>query len=206
MSVEQFVISHLPQAPASVLEVGCGAGKLAAHLSTCGYDITAIDPQAPDGAIFRKTSLEDFSAPRPFDAVVANRSLHHLTDLGPSVTKLRNHLRDGGFLILNEFAWDRMDDKTAEWYLSHVDRPAPEDESLLPENFPEAWIAEHDGLCDSASMRETLDDFFRPNIFEWVPYIAEHYLKRPDLIEEERDLIRSGAINPIGFHYVGTRA
>jgi hypothetical protein len=98
-----------------------------------------------------------------------------------------------------------MDERTARWYLSLVTKPGPEDDSLLPENFPEAWIAEHDGLHTSAQMRPILDEFFRRSFFEWGPYIAEHYLARPELTTTEVRLIDSAQINPVGFRYVGVR-
>lgn len=206
MNVEEFVAAHLPQPPARVLEVGCGTGELARALAKRGYTVTAIDPDAPDGRIFRKASLEEFPEPEPFDAVVASRSLHHVSDFDAGVNKVNALLREGGVLIINEFAWDQMDEKTARWYLSHVPKPRPEDESLLPGKFPHAWVAEHDGLHDANTMRRTLDNLFQVEIFQWVPYIAEYYLEREDLIDEERRLIRSGDISPLGFRYVGIRS
>jgi SAM-dependent methyltransferase len=203
MNAEQFVLAHAPQPPARLLEVGCGAGELARTLARRGYSVTAIDPDAPTGDIFRKTSLEEFHEQQPFDVVIASRSLHHIADLVQAVSKLRSLLESDGLLILNEFAWDQMDERTARWYLSQVGQPRPEDESLLPGKFPEAWIAEHEGLHESHAMRRALADVFDEQEFDWVPYIADHYLKQPDLIEQEWELIRSGLINPLGFHYVG---
>jgi ubiquinone/menaquinone biosynthesis C-methylase UbiE len=205
MDFEDFVTSQSPP-PARILEVGCGTGELAHALAKRGFDITAIDPEAPEGAIFRRARLEEFSEEEPFEAVVASRSLHHVEDLVTGLDKIHSHLHTSGKLMLNEFAWDRMDDRTARWYRSQVDKPGNENESLLPENFPDAWVAEHEGLHDSVTMRETLDRFFALAAFEWVPYIAEHYLKHPDLMEKEQQLIASGDINAVGFRYVGIRS
>jgi SAM-dependent methyltransferase len=204
ISVEQLVMEHaLP--PAHLLEVGCGAGELAQSLSRHGYDVTAIDPEAPSGEIFQTTSLEDFTSSSPFEVVVANRSLHHIADLSDGLRKIRSLLIPGGVLVLNEFAWDQMDQRTARWYLSHVGDPRPEDESLLHGKSLQAWIAEHEGLHDSGRIRRALDELFEKRLFNWVPYIAEHYLKRLNLIKQEAELIRSETINPMGFHYVGIR-
>lgn len=206
MNVNQFVFANLPPSPARVLEVGCGQGELAKGLAEQSYEITAIDPEAPEGPIFRKTSLEDFSAGASFDAVVASRSMHHIPDFQLGILRIHALLRQGGLLIINEFAWDRMDERTAHWYLSKIPESRPKDESLLPGNFPHAWIAEHNGLHDSNTMRRKLDALFRPKAFEWVPYIAEYYLDRPDLIAEERRSIESDSINALGFHYVAVKA
>jgi 2-polyprenyl-3-methyl-5-hydroxy-6-metoxy-1,4-benzoquinol methylase len=93
VDVAGFVASHLGPPPARVLEVGCGNGDLARALAARGYEMTAIDPEAPDGDIFRRASLEDFNEAGPFDAVVAVRSLHHVHDLEGGVRKI--HSRGG---------------------------------------------------------------------------------------------------------------
>ena len=205
VDVLDFVLVHLRKPPARVLEVGCGTGELSLALAQRGFDVTAIDPEAPDGPIFRKVSLETFSEPGNFDVVVASRSLHHIEDLEGGLDKIHLLLQPGGLLILNEFAWDHMDQDTARWYRAHADRPTHKDESLRQDNFPDAWIHEHQGMHTSTAMRAALDDRFELQSFEWLPYMAEHYLGREDLIAQERSEIESGKIKPIGFRYVGRR-
>jgi SAM-dependent methyltransferase len=140
----QFVLSQLPPAPARVLEVGCGKGELARALAGDGYDVVAIDPEAPDGPIFRRTTIEDFEDDGSFDAVVASLALHHVEDLGGALGKLAGMLH--GPLILNEHAWDRLEPMTAE------------------------WEEEHAGLHGYAAMRTELDERFEERFFEWRPY------------------------------------
>jgi SAM-dependent methyltransferase len=206
MDVQDFVLSYVPHPHARILEVGCGSGELAVAIAERGHKVTAIDPDAPDGPIFRRVSLEAFEDTDDFDAVVASRSLHHIEDLELGVDKIHAVLRPDGVLILNEFAWDQMDEDTARWYLTHVVEPSPKDATLLPENFPTAWIDEHEGLHTSTAMIDALRRRFQMQFFEWVPYMAEHYLKREDLVMEERSLIESERrIQPIGFRYVGSR-
>jgi SAM-dependent methyltransferase len=203
MEVADFVARYLTAAPVRILEVGCGDGELALALSGKGHFVTAIDPEAPHGSIFRQVSLEQFDEPTSFHAVVANRSLHHIHDLKAALEKIGSLLRSDGILILNEFAWDQMDQSTANWYLSQIDQRKPQDASLLADNFPDAWIAEHDGLHAFAVMESHLDKYFRSLLFEWVPYIARYYLERNDLEAEEARLIRAGQIKALGFRYVG---
>lgn len=139
-----FVLSQLGPPPRRVLEVGCGEGELALGLAGAGYDVVAIDPEAPDGPIFRRTTLEAFDEPGPFDAVVASLSLHHVHDLGGALDKLVRLLR--GPLILNEHAWDRLEPMTPE------------------------WEEEHRGLHGYGAMRAELDARFEERFFEWRPY------------------------------------
>jgi cyclopropane fatty-acyl-phospholipid synthase-like methyltransferase len=73
----EFIEAHLPPPPADVLEIGCGEGELARVVARLGYRIVAIDPRAPEGDIFERVSLQAFAGRSPFDAVLANRALHH---------------------------------------------------------------------------------------------------------------------------------
>ncbi len=130
-----------------MLEVGCGAGELAQAIVGAGYEVVAIDPEAPQGAIFRRTTIEAFDDPGPFDAVVASLSLHHVHDLGGVLDKLMRI--SSGPLILNEFAWDRLEPMTPE------------------------WKEEHAGLHGYADMRPELDARFEERFFEWRPYPAD---------------------------------
>jgi SAM-dependent methyltransferase len=139
-----FVLSQLEPPPRRILEIGCGDGQLARGLSERAFEVVAIDPEAPEGAIFRRTTIEEFDDPGPFDAVVASLSLHHVHDLGAALDKILRLL--GGPLILNEFAWDRR------------------------EPMPPEWEDEHDGLHGYGAMRAELDARFEERFFEWRPY------------------------------------
>ncbi len=56
-----------------VLEVGCGAGNLACALDAAGYRVLAIDPEAPEGAIFRRIRVEELDVAERVDAAIAVR-------------------------------------------------------------------------------------------------------------------------------------
>ena len=64
--------------------MGCGSGELALALDVAGYDMVAVDPKAPDGPIFRRTTIEELDEPGPFDAVVASFSCTTSTSSTPS--------------------------------------------------------------------------------------------------------------------------
>ena len=73
----------LPAPPARVLEIGCGPlGGFVPMLLTAGYAATGIDPEAPEGADFRRVAFEDYQLTRPADAIIACTSLHHVADMG----------------------------------------------------------------------------------------------------------------------------
>jgi SAM-dependent methyltransferase len=213
-------LDQLGRPPARVLEVGCGEGELAYVLTRAGYSVTAIDPRAPEGPIFRRVGIEGFSDPGPFDHVVASLSLHHVEDLGGALDKIADVLRTGGSLVVVEFAWDRIDEATAAWALERLPAASPSEEPSWLERCCREWVrgprvgararagpyfaewAGEEGFHSSRRMRYELGRRFEERSFEWVPYLY------PDLGEDtgeadESAAIEARAINATGFRYVG---
>jgi SAM-dependent methyltransferase len=223
--VEEFVLDQIGSPPARVLEVGCGEGELARALARVGHSVTAIDPRAPEGPIFRRVRIEDFSDPNRFDHVVAILSLHHVKDLGMASGKIASSLRTGGSLIVIEFAWDRIDKATAEWALERLPAASPPEGPSWLERCCRRWArggeeqshdhgdhakahfaesADEESLHDSRQVLAELERRFVERLFEWVPYLY------PDLGEgvseaDESAAIDVGTINATGFRYVGVR-
>jgi SAM-dependent methyltransferase len=203
MGLHGFVTEQLPSAPARVLEVGCGRGDLARAIAESGYEVLAIDPDAPAGDLFRATSLEEFADPEPFDAVVASLALHHVADPPGALDKIVSLLRPTGRLIVNEHAVDRLDEPTARWYLEKRAEMRPDAPRSLEQCLHD-WEEDHAGLHGYAAMRKELDRRFTERFFAWMPYLyGELAGAVTDL--EERALIDAGAIQATGFRYVGER-
>jgi 2-polyprenyl-3-methyl-5-hydroxy-6-metoxy-1,4-benzoquinol methylase len=209
-SVEKFVLEQVGDPPARVLEVGCGEGELARALARAGHSVTAIDPRAPDGPIFRRVTIEEFSDPTRFDYVVASLSLHHVEDLGRALDMIAGLLHAGGTLVVVEFAWDRIDRATAEWALerhsaaSSSGKPSWWMRCCGGERCAAEWDAKQ-GFHSSRRIRDELELRFVECHFEWVPYLY------PALDEDtseavETAAIEAGDINATGFRYVGTLA
>jgi len=197
-----YAKNQLPPPPARVLEVGCGReGGVAQELADAGYDVLAIDPQAPDGPLYRRVTLEELDDEGPFEAVVAGRVLHHVQPLAPALDKLA---RLAPLLVLDEFAWNHMDPSTVEWYESHhrVLRAA----GFEPKGPPDLaeWRARHSDLHTYETLRTEIDARYDERHFEWRPYFYR-WLEGPTTEALEAGLISAGAIRPIGFRYAGVR-
>jgi ubiquinone/menaquinone biosynthesis C-methylase UbiE len=180
-----FVLSQLPDPPARVLEVGCGRGELALALDGRGYEVVAVDPEAPEGPIFRRVTIEELKEPRSFDRAVASFSLHHLSDLDRALAKLRGLLAPDGLVIVDEFGWDLLDETTAARY--DLDR--------------REWEEEHADLHGFRHLRDGLERCFSERHFSWEPYLSRHVALDED---EERRLIKVGEIPALGFRFLGS--
>ncbi len=99
-----------------VLDVGCGNGYIAHHLSALlGTTVTGIDvadsTEAPID--YRQYDGCDFPAPdSSFDAIVSAYVLHHAQDIHSMLEEMKRVLRPGGVAFIYEdipaTAWDRF--------------------------------------------------------------------------------------------------
>jgi SAM-dependent methyltransferase len=197
-----FARDSLPPPPARVLEVGAGAGELAAALESAGYDMVAIDPASATHAV-RAVALHELREPAgSFDAAVAAVSLHHVEPLRRSCRVLAELVRPGGRLVLDEIDVDRFDESAARWWLEH--RPAPEEHEHEPPT-PDAAVAFLRHHCHHLdTMEDALVEWF-----ELGPLTRGSYLYRwelgPELRATEEELIAAGRLPAVGVRVVGTR-
>jgi SAM-dependent methyltransferase len=201
-----FVLDTVPP-PARLLEVGCGGGTLALALAADGYDVTAVDPEAPEGSPFRRLRIEDYDDERPFEAVVASLSLHHVDDLPVSVNRIASLLPSGGLLLVDEFARERFTGATARWY--HLQRlalaAAGGDAGEVPaafEDWERRWHERHGHIFTLGDVRDALAVRFDEQSFEWRPYLYSYHLD--DALEPlERAMIDAGGLEATGARYRG---
>lgn len=202
---EEFALAQLPEPPARLLEVGCGQGELTTALSVAGYDVLGIDPAAPHGDLFRPLTLDDLDDPGPYDGVLAARSLHHIRDLDAALDKIVSSLRPDGVLVVEEFAWDRLDESTLDWLFGQRRALAAAGRGEPPgslEGLRAEWDAEHLGLHGEDTLRIALASRFEELAFVRTPYL--HRLLGGVATEVlEQALVDGGAIQALGFHWAG---
>ena len=118
--MHQHLLEHLPPPPATVLDVGGGAGHQSYPLAVAGYDVTLLDSspamldkarerlqQLPGEAQQRVTllqaegeSAEEAVGGRPFAAVLCHGVLGYLEQSEPLVTQLCRCLAPGGVVSI----------------------------------------------------------------------------------------------------------
>jgi len=100
----------------SVLEAGCGTGptisKIAQLYPTCravGIDLStgalkialaAKDKLALKNLHFQEANILEMNLNKKFDVIVCIGVLHHLSDMDLGLEKLKNHLNEGGYIML----------------------------------------------------------------------------------------------------------
>jgi len=112
------LIEHLPPAPATVLDVGGGAGHQSLPLAQAGYQVTLLDSSAPmldkarerlerlPGDARRRVTLlqadgehaDQAAGGRRFDAVLCHGVLGYLEQPGPMIAQLCQCAVDGGLV------------------------------------------------------------------------------------------------------------
>ena len=107
----------------SVLDLGCGTGKLAGRMLEAGHPVTAVDfssnmlaaaaHNAP-GATFLQAELEEVPeklGDGKFDCIVAAYALHHLPDEGKYalLAALKDHLKPEGVIIVGDVSFPDRD-------------------------------------------------------------------------------------------------
>jgi SAM-dependent methyltransferase len=162
------VLAHLkpllPAPPARILEAGCGRGALAVALADLGYAVTGVDRNAEMAAAARERGVTVIQADvhdvsGEYDVVLFTRSLHHAENLDDIVAHAVTLLAPGGQVVIEEFAWERVDQAAAEFL--HDNRALLVATGLLDTELPDgdlldAWVAGHDFLHQGSAMLTAL--------------------------------------------------
>jgi SAM-dependent methyltransferase len=140
MGEPEIVHDAIP-AGASILELGCGAGRLTHPLMALGHPVTAVD-ESPEmlahvrGAETVRARIEDLSLGRRFDAVLLASHLINADDdevASAFLAACRRHVADGGAVVIQQQApgWfaDAADAESIRdgiiIRVRNVSRPAP---------------------------------------------------------------------------------
>ena len=229
----QFLLNHLEPGQ-KVLEVGCGSGELARQMELAGLEVTAIDKN-PDASmraaaegitVFEEDFFQYEADKESFDAIVFSRVLHHMLPLDAAVEKIHSLLKPGGLLLLDEFAVEEMDDRSATWIFGlkqilvetgHHNWSLGEQKILDKfgkETDLEIWNTLHlsmHSVIKAETMQQELPKLLTLESEAIVPYLYRYFADRrfrlkdelvPRIYEWECKLIEQQCVKPIGRHWV----
>jgi SAM-dependent methyltransferase len=228
-----FVKRFLPSEGGRILEVGCGAGELAACLFKDGYAVVAIDSDRDSIAAAQRLGVDAQLATWPnfnggqFDAVLFTRSLHHIHPLDESIGHAAKRLAEGGCVIVEDFAYDSVDEKTLRWFRSTIHLLEATGLLIVSDEFLEkilsktktldAWQQNHEhDLHTAAEIGAQLEKIFSrvirenaPHYFRYIAGAITPSEKRDAILqafaEQEETLAADGSIVPLGRRFVAVR-
>jgi SAM-dependent methyltransferase len=107
-----FIISHIPESTKTILDVGCGAGILAAKLLDKGFSVDCVSPSpmltervqellGERSTIFRCT-FEEMDSARRYDTIIFSESFQYI-ELSAALRQSLNFLNQGGHLLICDF-------------------------------------------------------------------------------------------------------
>jgi SAM-dependent methyltransferase len=225
-----FVKRSLPSKCQRILEVGCGTGELAAALSKDGYSVVAIDMDRDSIAAAEQLGVDARVARWPdfedghFDAVLFTRSLHHIHPLDESIRHLTDSLTEAGRVIVEDFAYESVDEKTLRWFARAI-RLLESTESLTVNcdllkkvlsktKTLKAWRQNHENELHTATeikaqLEKTLGRVVSENAAYYFRYVANAIPatdKRDAILRafanEEETLYRNNSIVVLGRRFV----
>lgn len=209
------VRSWLPTPPSVVLELGCGSvGGFVPALQSDGFQAVGIDPEAPEGASYRRIEFERSELPDNVDAVAASVSLHHVADTGEVLDRVAAALKPGGTVVVIEWDWESFDESSARWGFERLDWETEHkgwlhrgyehwQASGQPwESYLHGWAAGH-GLHSARALVEALDARFERVSCERGAYLFPELAHTTE--DDELDAIEAGEIRALRVDYVGRR-
>ena len=229
----EFIARHAPEQSA-ILEIGCGEGHLAQHLQGAGFTVIAIDANADAIAATRAKGVDaheahwpDFKC-NPVDIVIFTRSLHHIHDLDGAVSKAHAVLRDGGVLLVEDFAFNEADRKTMNWFAERLQTnslapalSAPPDSFMADlmeaKELGSVWESHHHhDLHEVAVMAKAIDKTFGTSEILNAPYLYRYLIscleenvdaavKLAAFKQQEEGAIAQRQIIPIGRRIIAKK-
>ncbi|TAN34194.1 class I SAM-dependent methyltransferase [Patescibacteria group bacterium] len=104
-----FLVPHLKDKRAKIVDIGCSTGCLLNMLKEKGYvNLLGIDPSPTCVKTVKELygidavadTISNFSAENKFDVIILSAVLEHLVDFSGSVDKIQSLLNEGGLLFV----------------------------------------------------------------------------------------------------------
>ena len=224
----QFIGSVTGRSNLRILEVGCGEGHLAKALVDQGHLVLPIDVSEEAVASARSLGLSakqtDIFGIKDsvFDCILFTRSLHHINPLVESLAQAALLLDKGGFVLLEEFVFNKWDEKTAVWFqgvrnivfATGIKGFERSDLGIAFAHLMKHYTEHHLHTGDQL-IQAFRDIFAKVEIFEGVPCIYRYFVPGTEPEAHGYELIKAifdwellqiekGFIQGLGFRAIGS--
>jgi SAM-dependent methyltransferase len=112
INYEDFLISHIPEGTKTVLDVGCGSGKMAQALVGKGYDVECVSParmltEYANNLLKGKVPIhtkrfEDMEPTKKYDLIIFSESFQYIP-MHSSIQNCKQMLNRGGHIMVSDF-------------------------------------------------------------------------------------------------------
>jgi SAM-dependent methyltransferase len=186
------------------LEVGCGKGHLAKALVDKGHQVLPIDVSEEAVAFARSLGLPAKQTDifgvndSAFDGILFIQSLHHINPLDQSLAQATRLLDKGGFVLVDDFAFNQIDERTAVWFQGVQNLLAAAGINAfhridIGKAFPHLMnhYSEH-GIHTGEELIRALRNAFRNvDVSEGGTYLYRYFVTKMESRPEGGDLIRA---------------
>lgn len=128
-----FIIRHLKNKEAVILDIGCSTGGLLSILKSKGYtNLLGIDPSPSCVKTVNKlyrinasvNNIENFKTNKKFDLIILSAVLEHVVDFRNSFEKIRSLLNENGLLFIEvpdiEKFWQYVSAPFQQFSIEHI--------------------------------------------------------------------------------------
>ena len=205
-----FVKEFITGPDSNILEVGSKDSGLTEELGNAGYQVTAIE------------NILEFQSEEGFDGVLFTRSFHNLQSLETVLNQTKKLLNEKGRILIEDFANEQMDVKTAAWFYDLGDVMTAVVGGSIEEGTDgplERWKKEHDSAPSVHTRKEIIKVMEKNfgNIHSLtIPYLYRYFEEKLSASENSSQAIQKiydweiksiakGLLEPIGMRIVAKK-